>query len=283
MKNQTKTAPFIKLAALSTIAFLGAGHLQAALVSQDFTADTIGNPASGTAVINAAIVDGTSTIGSGNAVQLTDPGIAGSAAEKTSYLEYNFVADAGSSLGAVSFSFDIYNNQLSGSTSSFIVGVGAFNSSNLSTLNSSATRAFNLEFRTTDNFLRVRGATNLDGTYSYSGTTHVTVYMNDSETSSITYQDPNNVTQSLASNSGAIYLNNVLLGTVGFAAAYLDGVDAGLGRLGFYSGSSVISQFTLDNIVVTDLNATAIPEPSAFAAILGLGALGLVAARRRRV
>jgi hypothetical protein len=49
-------------------------------------------------------------------------------------------------------------------------------------------------------------------------------------------------------------------------------------RLGFLAGSGLDA----DQVVLSNLSLTAIPEPSSFAALAGLGAIGLVASRRRR-
>jgi hypothetical protein len=49
-------------------------------------------------------------------------------------------------------------------------------------------------------------------------------------------------------------------------------------RLGFLAGSGLDA----DQIILSNLSLTVIPEPSSFAALAGLGAIGLVASRRRR-
>ena len=256
------------------LALTGTGTVSAQSFSEDFSGFSISDTPTATAVQGVTVIDGSGTIGDGNAAQVLDTSASSGDA---SYLEYNFATNEASEFGAVVYSFDIYNNKVSGSASSFIVGIGSYADSSGGELNASADRTFNLEFRTTDDFIRVRGATNADGTYNYANGSNVVVYVNDNDTNSIGYTDPDSLAQTLAANSGAIYIDGSLVGTVGFSTSFTDEGDAGLGRIGFYSGSSVISDFTIDNITVS-----AIPEPSSFAAIMGVGILSMVLVRRRK-
>lgn len=59
-------------------------------------------------------------------------------------------------------------------------------------------------------------------------------------------------------------------------------VDANRSVFRFVSQESATPDAALRPVLTIDYTPAAIPEPSAFAAVAGLGALGLVAARRRR-
>ena len=245
-------------------------------LSEDYSSYSIGETPTATAVNKATVIDGSGTTGSGNAIRLVDTITSGSGTDRSSAIEYNFAPEEASEFSSIKFSFDIYNNKVADSTSSFIMGVGGYDADTGVVLSASADRVFNLEFRTTDDFIRVRGSNNADGTYNYAGGSHIDVYVNDHDTDSISYTDPSSQVQTLAANSGVIYIDNVLIGTVGFAATFTDEGDAGLGRIGFYSGSSVISDFTIDNLTVS-----AIPEPGTFGLLLGFASLGWIAVKRR--
>jgi len=66
-----------------------------------------------------------------------------------------------------------------------------------------------------------------------------------------------------------------------YFSAYLGSYHAWGGTVGLYGGSFDGATFQVTNVIIS--NGPAIPEPATCAAILGLGALGLVAWRRQRI
>lgn len=124
--------------------------------------------------------------------------------------------------------------------------------------------------------------TTLIGSTSTSGFASNTVHnlkvvVNDSE-SSRTYSIGSTVV-TISANRYNIWLNNVLVST-----------EAGLQmRSNHTSGTGNFNQFAFGTIsasgadwAIDNITVSAIPEPSAFAAVAGLGVLGAVALRRRR-
>jgi hypothetical protein len=69
--------------------------------------------------------------------------------------------------------------------------------------------------------------------------------------------------------------------SVSYSALSFDPADTANFYLGANSNASVSRALAIDDLVLS-ATATAIPEPSSFAALAGLGALGLVACLRRR-
>lgn len=244
-----------------------------ALYTENFSGYAIGaSPANMTARSNALIVAGSGTTGSGNAVQLTD----NSAVSTAAYVESNFAANEAGEYGAVSVSFDIYNNQLASSAGNLTFGIGSYSNNATYSMNANATRYFNLEFASATGTLTLRanGANLGSATYNLGSSNHIEVFVNDSETAGVGY-----IGGTLGTNSFAVYVNNSLVGVgvKGLGASALSvGESDGLGRFGFYSASTSINQFTIDNIVVNNL----IPEPASVGLLL-IGCVTVLFWRRR--
>ena len=246
----------------------------AVIYTEDFSGYAIGaQPTNMTAKLGALIVNGSGTTGSGNAVQLTD-----SSASSAAYMERNFAASEAGEYGAVSISFDLYNNQLASSAQNITFGIGSYSNNATYTMNANPTRYFNLEFSSATNTLTFRASTNVNlGTTSYNlgSANHIEVFVNDSETDGVGY-----IGGTLGTNSFAVYVNSslVLVKGLGTNSACVVGESDGLGRFGFYSGSTGIDQFTIDNIVVNNL----IPEPASIGLLLIGGVTVLFLRRRNR-
>ena len=246
----------------------------ASIYSEDFSGYTTGEVPTVTSEINALVVDGSGTIGSGNAVQLTDPGTSGGLADKVVWLEQNFATSDAGEYGAVSLSFDIYNNQIAGSSSVMIFGIGSYSDSTSYTMNATAARYFNLEFSSTAGSITVRDGTGSNlgsASYNLGASNHIEVFINDSETESVSYFDG-----TLAANTFAVYVNGSLFEVNALGDSVLSsGESDGMGRFGFYSGTSPVDQFTIDNIIVTNL----VPEPASFGLVF-LGGFAVLIARK---
>lgn len=254
----------------------------AVLFSDDFSGYFVDDLPTATTSLNATVQDGSGTIGDGQLLRFVDAGTTGATADKVSYYENNFAGSDASEFGSLGIEFDIFNDQIANSASSFIFGVGSYDSSASPLLNSNSSRHFNLEFSSTAGSatVRVDGSNLGSASYNLGASNHIAIFINDSESSSVTYTRPDTLaSDSLGANSFVLFVNDTLfeVNSLGTLAA---GDDTTLGRLGFYSGTSVVSGFSIDNLTVSDLSA--VPEPSTMALFVGFGVLGFGWARRRR-
>ncbi len=201
-------------------------------------------------------------------------------------LEYNAGAAA---LGSLHISFDLFNNNPTLSSDPLYFSVGNWNTSTSVLLNAAAKRSFGLEFNQSTGGVVVRhGGGTYSGTYDTGALVSVSIFLNDHDTNTLDYLMPGTSTvATLNANSAVVFLNGTLVGdaTSGFVMSTVTGSgnttgDATLGRLGFNSNTTQTVDFLIDNLYVTDVSA--IPEPSAYAALAGVGGLGLAFWRRRR-
>lgn len=258
--------------------------LQAQTVfSEDFQGDTPGTQPTATALrpfINSAtnfveVVTGSANGaggGVGNGLQLFDND------PSTAFVyENNFVADASSQLSAISVSFDFaWEADLGGGSNDFArFAVGSYNASTGPVLNSGANTFFEVRFRA-DGVLLAQGGTGFDTESLVLNTAYnLDIFINDFDSASINYLDPNSNLQSLAANSFAVYLDDTLFFEDSLRNGALTG-DDNLGRFGIVSFTSDVGiDYTMDNYLVT-----VIPEPNTVA-LVALGMLGLGWRRRR--
>ncbi len=90
------------------------------------------------------------------------------------------------------------------------------------------------------------------------------------------------VSTNLYDGNGTAGTNLATLSGTASGATFLTGPFDGL-MIGYrYSATSAASSLTLTDVTITSNVASAVPEPSTYAALAGLAALGLVAWRRRR-
>jgi hypothetical protein len=235
-------------------------------------------PTTNTAAVYTSVVSGAGNYaggGAGEGVRIFDndssiaPG-----------LDYNFVANTASQLTYLKVEFNASNvGSLGSSTTSLNFSLGNYSTSTTLLFGSSNNRAFQFQLFSDGN-LRLGGSSTNNQATNVQQLYKVTLFINDSETESMTYLDPASTLDTLAANSVVFYLGNAKINTVALAADNTgwDNSGASLGRLGFAgSTTSVGMDWNIDNIVVT---ALPVPEPAA----TGLGALGLaaMALRRRR-
>lgn len=88
--------------------------------------------------------------------------------------------------------------------------------------------------------------------------------------------------QSIAANSYDVWINGVLIGNDLTKGGLASGTA--IDSFMFYGESSTgnVANIRLDNLVYGSALPSAVPEPSSFAALAGVGALGFCALRRRR-
>jgi len=118
-----------------------------------------------------------------------------------------------------------------------------------------------------------RGGSTASPSSNYTGTQTITWVINNSG-APINYNDPSGGTSSLANDTFDAWIGNSL------ELSSVTATSAGVSLTDFkfaFSSSAENAGVYFDSISVS-----AVPEPSSFAALLGLGALGLVATRRRR-
>ncbi len=82
-----------------------------------------------------------------------------------------------------------------------------------------------------------------------------------------------------ASDSSALWINPVSLSSTSIS---MSATATGIGSVLLRQDNSFSSGLLVDNMIATSLFTAAIPEPSSFAALAGLGMLGFYATRRRR-
>lgn len=259
---------------------------QVIYVNETFDTDTVGSAPTDSAQRFSAQVlvqNGTGAMGTDRLAHFNDVNSSAGA------LEYNVGESA---LGALYVSFDLFNNNPSGTgagTNPIIFGVGAWNSANSLVLNANNKRHFGLEFSangTTQTFkIRIDGTAVYTSVYSPSEVQSVQVWVNDHDSNSLNYIRPDNYqTATLSANSVVVFINGVLQGASASGYGTNSGLDlnvgnATMGRVGFNTSTTVVADFSIDNVYIA--SAAPIPEPSTYAAVIGLAALGFVAFRRR--
>lgn len=280
------------LALLGLASLLAAGlRAQAVYINETFEDDTIGVAPSSSAqktAVQVLTAAGSGVIGTDNVAHFNDTSTSGGGG-----LEYNVGASA---VGSLFISFDLFNNAANATGTAanpLIFGVANWNSGSSTLLGSNANRAFGLEFYQTGSSstvrIRVGGGVAHSGTYDMAAVIKVSIFINDHDTNTLDYVMPGtSTTATLNANSAVIFLNDALVGTE-TAAGFVMSMDAGsgnttgdatLGRLGFNSSSTNTPNFLIDNLYASEISA--IPEPSAAAALAGAAILGLAALRRRR-
>ncbi len=233
-----------------------------------YTTGTLdGKPTSGTQWAltsgNTNVVNVTANIGVGGTQGIAGTGTGGG----SNFVYYGFnttSADLGATFDAassiVNYSFEWRATAAFGSSNT--QSIFAFTIGSSTTTGGSA--AIRLDIRSSGRLIALDGATNraLDGLFTPG--TYATI------SGQVNY----------ATNTYTVFVNDVQqftsfsAGNLAFNNASSDNAFIRIGNLG--GGTADYRAWNADNIIV------AIPEPSAFAALAGLGVLGLAATRRRR-
>lgn len=289
MKHPTSIR-LLALLGFAVLLPLGA-NAQITYIDETFDTDTVGLVPSDSARrtgSQVATAVGSGVIGDDNVAHFNDTSTSAGAG-----LEYNVGPSA---LSSLHISFDLFNNNATTSGSAanpIIFGVSNWDDGSSTLLGANANRGFGVEFYQVGSSstvrIRVGGSAVHTGTYDMAALINVSVFINDHDTNTLDYLMPGSSTvATLNANSAVVFLNGALIGTettAGFVMSTGAGIgnttgDATLGRLGFNSSSINTPNFLIDNLYVTDISA--IPEPSAYAALAGAGGLGLAFWRRRR-
>ncbi|MBC2595446.1 PEP-CTERM sorting domain-containing protein [Ruficoccus amylovorans] len=255
--------------------------------SENFSSQTVGEQPTATAVrptsnspdLYAEVVTGAANGaggGVGNGLKLYD----NDASSALAY-ENNFVSSTANQLSAVHISYDLAWEADMESSFYYRFSTGLYSDSTGSTLNSNGNILYEVRWYGDGSFY-VRGASGNSSAAEklVVGSAYaVDIYINDSDTSTLDYMNPSGSTITLAANSFAVYLDGVLIRSDGLYA--LGTGDNNLGRTGVVSfGNSVGLDYTLDNLVVTNLSA--VPEPSFYAGMAGVLAFLFVLRKRAR-
>ncbi len=243
----------------------------AALVSEDFESQLVGDPPSGASVVRPSsnssilftkVVDSSvNTAGTGNGVQFHDYDPSAGLA-----LEYNFGADANSQLSAVraDFSFSCLDSSGPGKKALYI-GLGEFNGG--WSLNQNARRFIDCRLYNdgTIDFRSESGPKKYNVDIS-TGSHELSIFANDYDTKQVAYDGLDGGTYVLDANSVDYWLDGSLIHST---LLDLDNVTAGgtvgtttnnLGKFGFSAGSSETNlNYVVDDIEVTSLEAGEAP------------------------
>ena len=144
------------------------------------------------------------------------------------------------------------------------VGIG--NATATTSTSTSANRLIGLSFKQTGTSSGIVSVTKGDGVanstansnVAYTASTSfstVRIWFNDSDTTTMPYKDPSGASQTLAVNSFVVYIGNTLItssasGTA--LAATATGASLNFGKIGFSTGSTVLIDFSIDDIYAAD-------------------------------
>lgn len=255
-------------------------------INETFEDDTIGATPSDAAQKNVnqvTVAAGSGVIGADNVAHFND-----ASSSLTGNLEYNVGASA---VGGLFVQFDLLNNapvNTGTAANPIIFGVGPWSTSTGIQLGANGSRTFGLEFSLTGSSSTLKLRTNavaiLSTTYTMSALQTVKIWANDNDTSTLSYLRPDNsAPATLGVNSFVVWINDSLVATEtdsGYGMNATNSVgDATIGRLGFDSVTATVTDFSIDNLLVSD--PAPVPEPSPVALLLSGGTLLVWHARRR--
>jgi len=248
-------------------------------INETFEDDTLGAaPADGAQknTSQVTVAAGTGLIGTDNSAHFNDTNAA-----VAGNLEYN--VGASNTVGNLYVQFDLLNNA-PGSTGSaanpVIFSLGPWSNASGISLGANASRAFGVEFYQTGSSSTLKLRTNatafVNTTYNMLTLQTVKIWVNDNDSSTLSYTRPDTAAvATLGANSFVIWINDGLVATetdsgFGMNTGAVVGNTTGnttLGRLGFSTTTTVLADYSIDNLLVTDV--AAIPEPTSAALVLG--------------
>jgi len=269
---------------------LPSGARAVTYINETFEDDTIGVAPADPAQKNVAqvtVAAGTGVIGTDNVARFNDTSVSAGGD-----LEYN--VGTTNTVGNLYIQFDLLNNAPGNTGSAVnptIFGLGPWSDASGTKLGAAANRAFGIEYYQTgsSSTLKVRSNSTalVTATYDMLTLQTVKIWVNDNDSATLDYIRPDDLTTAtLSANSFVIWVNNALVGTETASGLGMNVVGIGstvgdttLGRLGFNSSSTTLTDFSIDNLLVTDV--AAIPEPSTVGLLLfGVGLLGWYSRRR---
>ncbi len=268
-------------AIIPVLALMPLGAHAATYINEDFEADTLGvapTDPSQKNVLQVKVEAGTGVIGTDQMAHFNDI-IAGTGGAGN--LEYN--VGTSNTVGSLYVQFDLLNN--AGSTTGsavnpVIFGIGPWSNASGINLGANASRDVGIEFYQTgsSSTLKIRSNATaiVNATYTMSALQTVKLWVNDNDSATVDYIRPDTLaTATLGANSFVIWINDALVGSEtdsGFGLnSILTAGNTTLGRLGFSSTTTAVADFSIDNLLVSDI--AAIPEPSSAALVLGGGIL----------
>ena len=187
--------------------------------------------------------------------------------------------------GYVSFKIKQNVNAAIPVANTFDVGIG--NATATTSTSSSANRLIGLSFKQTGTSSGTVSVTKGDGVanstansnVAYSSSTSfstVRIWFNDSDVTTMPYTDPSGASQTLAANSFVVYIGNTLItssasGTALATAAA--GASLNFGKIGFSTGSTVLIDFSIDDIYAADappvVTSISITSPNVASGMVG--------------
>jgi len=276
-------------AIIPALAFMPLRAHAVTYINETFEDDTIGSAPADAAQKNTnqvTVAAGTGVIGTDQVAHFNDTS---STANGT--LEYN--VGTSNTVGSLYIQFDLLNNapgSTGSATNPVIFGVGPWSASTSIKLGANANRSFGVEFFLTGSSSTLKIRTNatafVNTTYNMLALQTVKIWVNDDDSATLAYTRPDtSATATLGVNSFVIWINDSLVATEtdsGFGMNPLITVgNTTLGRLGFDSTTATTTDFSIDNVLVTDV--AAIPEPTSAALVLCGGILLGWLARRRPI
>ncbi|NBS14273.1 MAG: hypothetical protein EBT57_05620, partial [Verrucomicrobia bacterium] len=193
------------------------------------------------------------------------------------YLEFN-AGSAGQSYLAASFEL-FHNAAPSTSTSQpLAISLAGWNPTNTAVGGNNGRKMASLEFNQFESttmpswFIKTNNVTVKSSTYNVLAKQTVHLFANDHDTSTINYVGPDGNVRTLATNSFAVFLNGIFIGSYGLNLTAVDNSspavllagNTNLGRLCFNTGSTTPGNWLIDNVVISDLPTDVlVPAPSA--------------------
>ncbi|TWU46121.1 Lipase 2 [Rubripirellula tenax] len=212
------------------------------------------------------VVEGQGQVGSGNVAHFDD-----SDTKLSGAMEYNVGA---SGPGRLYLEFDALNHApLKGDgSSSMIFGVGTWDTGKGLVLHAKSTRAFGFEMYQ-QKYLKLRVGDKTTASMHYDPATglNVKIWVNDNDTNTLSYKRPDTGDTSLLDpDSVVVWVNNSLIDELPPSGCPMNREitkgDTAVGRVGFSSASTKVSDFLIDNLHMEDplgQSQVAAPKPKA--------------------
>jgi len=254
---------------------LAANSAEDVFLDEDFESYALGERPVATALVDdgglhqvriVGGVDNTAGGGTGQGLRLVDlgDGVAG--------IEYNVASAAETTFSHLRVAFDMAWSGGAFETDSIVFSVGPYVDTTATTMimSSNSARMLAGVFRELGEF-KFSGSEGSSSWTPFAGENlplTIELVVNDHNTDTLAYFGPDGAVYRLAANSFALYVDATFIHseTLGVKDNSTDDGDAGIGRIGFYSGTGGMGlDYIIDNLVATSVEGA--PEPvSIFAA-----------------